>query len=407
MRMKYILYIFMMIMILPVFSILAQVTVQTVDTDEMDEAESENGTLITCGVERWAVKTCYDADTVNINFSNIVPSSIAYQRSLTAPTLPSDNTTRLAFEDTVYSLDVHIIECKLETDQDIHLVISTRGNTSETMVAEIVNPECPNIVNTSRYAEFKALRDWFVSTFSPTTSFKTLNVDMHLTGVGFFDFLHGQTGIPPNGREIHPILTMTPVILPVELTSFTYKIINNSIKLEWETSSEVNNNYFEVERRNTNDGWATVGKMNGAGTSASPNQYAFLDKQFPSNGKYYYRLKQVDYDGTLKYSKEIEADINFIPSIYSLENNFPNPFNPSTVIRYSLPFDSNVQLTVYNSLGQVVFNELSTGLKRAGTYDVNCNASALNSGIYFYSIRANSTDGQHNFTATKKMIFMK
>jgi hypothetical protein len=404
MTMKYILYIFMMMIMLPVFSTLAQVTIET---EESDVAESENGTLITCGVERWAVKTCYDADTANIDFTNIVPSSVAYQRSLIKPTLPGDNTTRLSSEDTVYSLDVHLLKCVLESDQDIHVVITTIGNTAETMVAEIVNPECPNIVNTSRYAEFKALRDWFISTYAPTTSFKTISADVHLTGVGFFDFLHGQTGIPPNGREIHPILTMTPVILPVELTSFTYKIINNSIKLEWETSTELNNNYFEIERRNSNEGWAIVGKMNGAGTSASPNQYIYMDKQFPSNGKYYYRLKQVDFDGTLKYSKEIEANINFIPSIYSLENNFPNPFNPSTVIRYSLPFDSNVQLTVYNSLGQVVFNELSPGLKRAGTYDINFNANALNSGIYFYSIRANSTDGQHNFTATKKMIFLK
>ena len=124
MTMKYLLYIFMMLILLPVFSTFAQ------ETDETDEAESQNGLLITCGVERWAVKTCYDADTVNINFSNIVPSSVAYQRSLIAPTLPSDNTTRLPGEDTVYSLDVHLVECKLETDQDIHVVISTIGKTS-------------------------------------------------------------------------------------------------------------------------------------------------------------------------------------------------------------------------------------------------------------------------------------
>ena len=399
--MKNTFYFFLMILILPVFSTFAQ------DVDESDVAESENGTLITCGVERWAVKTCYDADTANIDFSYIIPSSVAYQRSLTKPTLPGDNTTRLSSEDTVYSLDVHLLKCVFESDQDIHVVISTVGNTTETMVAEIVNPECPNIVNTSRYAEFKALRDWFISTFAPTTSFKTINADVHLTGVGFFDFLHGQTGIPPNGREIHPILSMTLSTLPVELTSFNYKVSNNSIKLEWKTATELNNNYFEIERRNPTAGWAKIGEMKGAGTSASPNQYIFLDKQLPSNGIYYYRLKQVDYDGQLKYSNEIEANVNFIPSVYSLENNFPNPFNPSTVIRYSLPFDSNVRLTVYNSLGQVVVSELSSGLKKAGTYDINFNAYTWNSGIYFYSLRANSTDGKFSFTSSKKMILMK
>ena len=275
------------------------------------------------------------------------------------------------------------------------------------MVAEIVNPECPNIVNTSRYATFKTLRDWFVATYSPTTSFKTINVNVHITGVGFFDFLHGQTGIPPNGREIHPILTMSLITLPVELTSFTYKTVNSSIKLEWETATEVNNNHFEIERRDITPYWVKIGEVKGAGTSTTPNQYFFLDRQFSSNGKYYYRLKQVDNNGQPKYSNEIEVDVNFIPSIYSLENNFPNPFNPSTVIRYYLPFDSNVKLTVYNSLGQVVVNELSSGLKKAGTYDINFNAYSLNSGIYFYTIRANSTDGHHSFTSTKKMILMK
>jgi hypothetical protein len=400
--MKYTFYIFLMILILPVFSVLAQ------DMDETDEAESQNGLLITCGVERWAVKTCYDADTVNIKFSTVVPSSVAFQCSLTKPaSLPADNTTRLVSEDTVYSLDVHLVECKLETDQDVHVVISTIGNTSETMVAEIVNPECPNIVNTSRYAALKALRDWFISTYNPTTSFKTLNADVHLSGVGFFDFLHGQTGIPPNGREIHPILTMSPIALPVELISFTYKSVNYSIKLEWETATEINNNYFEIERRNSDASWAKVGEMQGAGNSNIPSQYFFLDKQFTSNGIYYYRLKQVDYNGQLKYSNEIEVNVNFLPSVYSLENNFPNPFNPSTVIRYSLAFDSNVKLTVYNSIGQVVVSELAAGFKKAGTYDINFNAYSMNSGIYFYSIRVNSTDGKHSFTSTKKMIYMK
>jgi Secretion system C-terminal sorting domain len=401
MTMKYIHYFFLMLLFLPLEITFAQ------DAEESDVAEREEGTLITCGVERWAVKTCYDADTVNVNFDNIVPSSIAYQRSLTKPTLPSDNTTRLAVEDTVYSLDCYIVECKLETDQDVHVVISTIGNTSETMVAEIVNPECPNIVNTSRYTIFKTLRDWFVATYNPTTSFKSIGVSVHITGVGFFDFLHGQTGIPPNGREIHPILTMAPFALPVELTSFTYTTVSNSIKLEWETATELNNNHFEIERRDLSPYWVKIGEIQGAGNSNSPKQYFFLDKQLPSDGKYYYRLKQVDNDGQIKYSNEIEANVNFIPSVYSLENNFPNPFNPSTVIRYSLPFDSNVKLTVYNSLGQVVVDELSAGFKKTGTYDINFNAYSLNSGIYFYSIRANSTDGKHSFSFTKKMILMK
>jgi hypothetical protein len=399
--MKKFFYVFLTLLILPVISTFAQ------DAEESDVAEMEEGTLITCGTERWAVKTCYDADTVNIDFNNIVPSSVAYQRSLTKPTLPGDNVTRLSTEDTVYSMDCYIIKTVLESDQDYHVEICTIGNTAETMVAEVVNPECPNIVNTSRYSQLKAIRDWYTAQFSPTSSFKNIGVSVHLTGVGFFDFLHGQTGIPPNGREIHPILTMTLTGLPVELSSFTLSTVGNTIKLEWETKTEINNNHFEIERRDVSPYWVKIGEVQGAGNSNSPMQYYFLDKQLPTSGKYFYRLKQVDNDGQPRYSKEIEADVNFIPSVYSLENNFPNPFNPSTIIRYSLPFDSNVKLTVYNSLGQVVVSELQSGFKKAGTYDINFNAYTLKSGIYFYTIRTNSTDGKHSFTSTKKMILMK
>ncbi|MDR3609700.1 MAG: hypothetical protein P4L27_04005 [Ignavibacteriaceae bacterium] len=179
------------------------------------EEEEEEGTpmmingVLACGVERWAVKTCIDADTVNINFNNIVPSSIAYQRSLVHPTLPSDNTTRLAVEDTVYQITCQLVEYKYETDQDYHVVIKTIGSASETMVSEIPDPTCAGISNTSRYQELIALRTWFSNRYSPTSIFKSVGDTVTLTGVGFFDFAHGQTGAAPNQREIHPILTMS------------------------------------------------------------------------------------------------------------------------------------------------------------------------------------------------------
>jgi len=166
-----------------------------------------NGVLA-CGVERWYVKTCIDADTVNVNFKNIVPSSVAYQRSLVQPTLPGDNTTRLAVEDTVYSITCQLVEYKYETDQDYHVVIKTIGSASETMVAEIADPTCAGISGTSRYQQMTALRSWFTSRYNPTSSFKFVSDTVVLTGVGFFDFAHGQTGAAPNQREIHPILSM-------------------------------------------------------------------------------------------------------------------------------------------------------------------------------------------------------
>ena len=401
MKKKYLFSILLLILIVPIFSTFAQ------DMDEPDKADEEDGVLFSCGTERWAVKTCYDADTAKINFNLIVPSSVVYQRNLPKVTLPSDNTTRLPSEDTVYSIDCNLIETKIEADSDYHVVISTIGNASETMDAEVVNPGCPNIANTSRYGQLATLFNWYRGWVGRPTSYKTINVPVHIVGVGFYDFLHGSTGAAPQGREIHPVLSMSIIAAPVELSSFSYKSMDNSIKLEWETKTEINNNHFEIERRDATPYWYKIGEVMGAGNSNIPKEYFYIDEKINSNGKYFYRLKQVDNDGQNKYSNEIEANVNFIPAVYSLENNFPNPFNPNTVIRYSIPVESNVKLNVYNSLGQTVVNELTTGIRQAGTYDINFNAYSLKSGIYYYTLRANSTDGRHNFTATKKMIYMK
>ena len=179
------------------------------DDEALVNVKTPDGTLITCGVERWAVKTLIDPDTTHINFNNVIPSTIQYQRSLTKPvTLPD---TRLDVEDTVYSIECIMYKYKLEDDNDIHIVIHAVGDTSQTMVAEMLNAQCPGVAATSRYTQLNNLRTWFNNTYHPTTSFTTANVRIRISGVGFFDFLHGQTGIPPNGREIHPILTFVLV----------------------------------------------------------------------------------------------------------------------------------------------------------------------------------------------------
>jgi hypothetical protein len=113
----------------------------------------------------------------------------------------------------------------------------------------------------------------------------------------------------------------------------------------------------------------------------------------------------LDNDGTYSYSSIINAAIA-APASYNLSQNYPNPWNPSTRISYSLAFDSNVKLIIYNSLGQIV-NEIVSGVQGAGSYETTFDAKSLSSGVYFYSIKAVSLDGKQNFTSTKKMILVK
>ena len=186
---------------------------------------------------------------------------------------------------------------------------------------------------------------------------------------------------------------------PVELTSFSASLVKGAVNLSWKTATEVNNMGFNVERSANKSDWTNLAFVKGNGTSTSTITYSYVDKSVNQTGNYYYRLKQIDNDGSYKYSSIVEADINS-PSAFTLNQNYPNPFNPSTIISYSLPQASNVKLIVYNAIGQPV-RVLENGFKNSGTYNVTFNASELSSGIYFCKIEA----GQ--FSSIRKMMLLK
>lgn len=191
-------------------------------------------------------------------------------------------------------------------------------------------------------------------------------------------------------------------IVPVELTSFSAAAKNNIVELKWTTASETNNQGFEVQR-NSGNGFVTIGFVGGFGTTTEIKNYNFIDKNI-NTGSYSYRLKQIDFDGTFEYSKVINVEVK-APVEFGLDQNFPNPFNPSTSISFSLAVDSKVKINVYNLLGQQVAALINSELT-AGKHDITFDASDLNSGVYFYKIEANGNDGQ-NFISTKKMILTK
>ena len=186
--------------------------------------------------------------------------------------------------------------------------------------------------------------------------------------------------------------------LPVELSSFTASVKLNSVQLSWKTLTEVNSASFQVQRKSESADWTKIGEVTAAGNSNSPKQYSYIDRNLAS-GKYQYRLKMIDADGSYQFSKIVEAEVN-IPSEFSLSQNYPNPFNPSTVINYSLPFDTDVRLDVYSINGELV-RTLVNETQSAGSYSVEFNASDLSSGTYLYRLTAK------DFVQTKKMQLIK
>ena len=193
--------------------------------------------------------------------------------------------------------------------------------------------------------------------------------------------------------------------LPVELTSFLADSKGRVINLKWTTATEVNTIKFDVQRASavSSVNWLTVGTVNAHVNSNKPNDYVFSDNS-PEAGKYSYRLKIVDKDGSYKLTEVINAEVA-LPGNFELKQNYPNPFNPSTVISYSLPFDCNVKMSVYDVTGRMV-KEVVNENQKSGYHDYNFSARALSSGVYFYSIVAIASNGQ-NFHSVKKFTLIK
>ncbi len=187
-------------------------------------------------------------------------------------------------------------------------------------------------------------------------------------------------------------------VVPVELTSFNATSIGVDVELKWTTSTETNNQGFQVERINSDGLFEQVGYVAGFGTTTEPKAYSFTDTKL-DDGEYTYRLKQIDFDGTYTYSEEVNVTVE-IPLEYSLEQNYPNPFNPSTTIKYSIAEEGFVKLAVYNMLGEEV-SMIVNRIQKAGRYEVNFNASQVSSGVYIYRIETT------NFTSSKKLMLMK
>ena len=198
--------------------------------------------------------------------------------------------------------------------------------------------------------------------------------------------------------------------LPIQLASFTAQpeAHGHGVLLDWTTLSEINNFGFEVQRSPVNDSsYATLPNsfVAGHGTSNEPHHYTFIDST-ASPGRWYYRLRQIDVDGTVHFSNGVSVNTLTgvsqpeIPDRFALGQNYPNPFNPSTTITYQLPTASHVTLKIYNTMGQEVVT-LIDDVEEAGYKSAVWNALNVSSGVYFYRLQTN------DFVQTRKLVLMR
>jgi photosystem II stability/assembly factor-like uncharacterized protein len=229
----------------------------------------------------------------------------------------------------------------------------------------------------------------------PTTNFNLYSV--------YFSNADTLTAVGADTANSLILRTTNGGVLPIELTSFSASLVNNSVVLSWKTETEVNNYGFDVERSSANAGWQKIGFVDGSGNSNSPKNYSFTDN--PSGGtSFSYRLKQIDVDGSFKYYDAVTINLSASSQPQLLQNS-PNPFNPSTIIKFYIPNTSDVTIRIYDILGREVttlINQQTT----AGYHNVywngkNSRGENVSSGVYLYRLTAGS------FSETKKMNLLK
>ncbi len=214
-----------------------------------------------------------------------------------------------------------------------------------------------------------------------------LTMRMPSLSVGFFENASNdpETGVIDT-VPVDEVTDANNVPLPVELVALTAQRDGEAVVLAWQTASETNNAGFEVQRRAVAESreaaWEALAFVEGAGTTTAPRAYTYqVEGLLP--GRYAFRLKQIDFDGTFHYSPEVEVEIE-VPRALSLLPNYPNPFNPATTITFTVPDAGRAVLRVYNALGQEVA-VLYDGVAEAGKeHAVVFEAGTLATGTYVY-----------------------
>ena len=203
----------------------------------------------------------------------------------------------------------------------------------------------------------------------------------------------------PNGSPdwtfvIDDVSYNSPSPLPVELMNFTGAAGSRSVQLNWRTASETDNYGFHVERKEvsgftvdlnpeiSNPEWEQIGFVPGSGTSNTAREYSFTDGSVPA-GEYLYRLRQIDRNGAYKYSHELLVSVVAAPEQFRLDRNYPNPFNPSTTVGFTLHVSGLTTLKIYDALGREVSTLVNEHLEAGVYHERTFNASHLASGIYF------------------------
>ncbi|MBA3900192.1 MAG: T9SS type A sorting domain-containing protein [Bacteroidetes bacterium] len=174
------------------------------------------------------------------------------------------------------------------------------------------------------------------------------------------------------------------VVLPIELLSFKADFNGEFVELTWTTATEINNDYFIIERSNDARNFEPIQKIQGAGNSKELLNYKTLDRD-PPGGVNYYRLKQVDFDESSGKSYLIAVNVVDKKELLTIQ---PNPVTDNTDIVFVSYVQEKISIQIFNASGKLVIDKDVNAAE--GANKINFDFSSLNSGIYYVAIIGNN-----------------
>lgn len=186
------------------------------------------------------------------------------------------------------------------------------------------------------------------------------------------------------------IVTECGRLLPITLSSFNGKYSNGISTLEWQTSQELNSDYFELMKSTDGQNFYSVANIKGAGNSSTIKNYSYQDNTSNTGRFVYYRLKQVDANGKYFFSPIVKLALGLNTSVTA----YPNPFINDFTVAFSAGKTSTATLKVQNSSGQYIYSKTIAVTKGNNSISVK-SLPSINAGIYYVSV----VNDELNFTA--------
>ncbi len=195
-----------------------------------------------------------------------------------------------------------------------------------------------------------------------------------------------------------------PINVGIELTGFSASVVNGALCLKWQTSSEIGNAAWHIDRREIGGAWSCIASVPSGGNSPSGNSYSFTDRDIEFGKTYHYRLGSVDEKGEIVWQGMIEINPATLgmPRTFALAQNYPNPFVHQTLLKYQVPRKERVTITLYDVTGREI-TQLTDGIHDPGFYEITWdgrerNGEKAGQGVYFCRMEAG------DFTKTRRLI---